>query len=184
MIKLTLCAMAMVLTGATATASAQTWSPQKNVEIVAGDQIHIEGFDPDDPFANPVIDTFQFTNGTLTLAQLLAQGFDLNGKPEADVIEGTALNDTIYAYASDDIVIAKAGNDVVDLGEGDDTADAGDGDDVVLGQAGEDLIFGGGGHDVLDGGTGADTLAGGAGNDNYRPRSAAGACRPSVGTPS
>ena len=78
MIRLTLCAMAMALTGATATASAQTWSPQKNVEIVAGDQIHIEGFDPDDPFANPVIDTFQFTNGTLTLAQLLAQCFDLN----------------------------------------------------------------------------------------------------------
>jgi hypothetical protein len=53
-----------------------------------GDEIHIEGFDADDPLANPVIDTFEFANTTLTLTQLLAQGFDLNGTPDSDVIEG------------------------------------------------------------------------------------------------
>jgi len=131
-----------------------------------GDQIHIEGFDPDDPLANPVIDRFEFQNQTLTLAQVLAQGFDLSGTPEADVIVGTVMADRIDALASDDVVIAKAGDDTVFAGEGDDVVAAGEGDDVVTGDAGDDLLLGEAGDDALDGGADADSLEGGEGDDS------------------
>ncbi len=114
-----------------------------------GDAIHIEGFDPGDPLANPVIDTFQFENRTLTLAEVLAQGFDLSGTPDADVIVGTAMADRIDALESDDVVIAKAG------------------DDIVTGGAGDDLLLGEAGDDTLEGGAGADSLVGGLGDDLY-----------------
>ncbi|HSD70455.1 MAG TPA: VCBS domain-containing protein [Woeseiaceae bacterium] len=136
------------------------------ITVAPGDEIHIEGFDPDDPLANPVIDSFEFFDGTvLSLGQLLALGFDLTGTLEADVIEGTALDDTINSFGGDDVVIAKPGHDTVDLGAGDDIADAGEGDDLVLGQDGADIVFGAAGNDMLDGGAGDDQLFGEDGAD-------------------
>jgi len=133
-----------------------------------GDEIHIEGFNPDDPYADPAISQFVFSNVSFSYEQLLdTLGFTLAGTPEADVIEGTVLDDSIDALASDDIVVAKAGNDTVDAGPGDDLVLGGEGNDHLLGGEGDDLLYGDEGDDRLEGGAGADFLAGGAGNDTY-----------------
>ncbi|MFZ5557165.1 MAG: VCBS domain-containing protein [Pseudomonadota bacterium] len=153
----------------------------------AGDEIHIEGFDPNDAAGSSPIERFVFSDGaSYTAAELIAAlGFDLSGTPDADVIEGTSADDVIYTLGGDDIVLALPGDDLVDLGEGDDFADAGEGDDTayggdgadyVTGGAGADLLSGDGdddtlvgdeGDDTLDGGAGADTMQGGVGDDFY-----------------
>jgi VCBS repeat-containing protein len=136
------------------------------LDFGGGSEIHIEGFDPGDPFGTSSITEFQFAGGTtLTLDELLALGFDLDGTPEADVLEGTALDDRIDAYESDDIVFGKAGNDTIDAGSGDDVVDAGAGHDVVQGAEGADLLMGGAGADSLEGGEGDDSLSGDEGDD-------------------
>ena len=132
-----------------------------------GDAIHLDNFDPDNVAAGAGIDQFEFQGGfTLSYKQLIAQGFDLTGTPDADVIYGTSASDRINALAGDDVVIAKRGEDVIDLGAGDDYANAGDGNDVVFGGDGTDRVYGGAGDDVLDGGAGDDQLFGEAGNDD------------------
>ena len=163
------------------------------LDFGGGDAIHIEGFDANDPLGTSSITEFRFFDVTgtvpdatiLTLEELLAQGFDLEGTPEADVLEGTGLGDRINTYESDDIVIAKAGDDVIDAGDGADLVDAGEGADLVYGgegvdtlfggegadelygDAGDDQLFGDEGNDTLDGGTGGDTMLGGLGDDVY-----------------
>lgn len=104
-----------------------------------GDELHIDGFDPEDPINSCSIDTFQFADRTLSLPELLALGGpDIIGTANDDVIQGTGLNEYIYALESNDTVYAGAGND------------------TVIGDAG---------NDYLDGGTGKDTLLGGIGDD-------------------
>lgn len=141
-----------------------------------GDVLRIEGFDPENAFSTSSVSTFQFSDQTLTLAQLLNIGVDLVGTADADLIQGTALLERITALAGDDTVRAGAGNDSVDGGAGNDTLDGGDGNDTLLGGLGNDVLLGGigadtltggAGDDVLDGGVGADTLTGGLGNDLY-----------------
>ncbi len=139
------------------------------LDLGGGDEVHIEGFNPDDPLNTSSITEVQFTDTgtTLTLAQLLAKGFDLDGTPGNDTIAGTALNDRINALEGDDVVIAKAGDDVVSAGDGIDTVDGGAGNDELDGGAGDDQLSGGEGDDRLYGGVGTDTLAGGLGDDIY-----------------
>ncbi|MFA9462594.1 calcium-binding protein [Thiohalorhabdus sp. Cl-TMA] len=92
--------------------------------------MHIEGFDPDDPYGQFPIDTFRFSGGAeLTYRDLLARGFDLYGTVGDDVIRGTVLNDRIRGKA---------------------------GDDRLIGKAGDDRLIGGAGVDVLEGGIGTD----------------------------
>lgn len=132
-----------------------------------GSELHIDDFDPNNPHASS-IEYIQFADGTVvTPAQLVDTfGFQVEGTPEADVLSGTSLGETINAYGSDDVVIARAGNDVVDLGDGNDLADGGDGNDLVMGGNGDDAIFGGNGADTLHGGSGGDQLYGDADNDH------------------
>jgi trimeric autotransporter adhesin len=137
------------------------------LDLGNGEGIHLENFDPDNVAAGAGIDQFVFADGvTLGYKQLIARGFDLDGTPDADVIEGTSTSDRINALAGDDVVMAKRGEDIIDLGAGDDFADAGDGNDVVFAGDGADLVFGVAGDDMLDGGAGNDTLDGGAGDDS------------------
>ncbi|MEF8794198.1 MAG: hypothetical protein V5A50_11025 [Thiohalorhabdus sp.] len=101
--------------------------------------VHIEGFDPDQPYAQAPVDTFRFADGTeLPYRELLARGFDLYGTDGDDVVRGTAIEDRIRGL---------------------------EGDDQLLGKEGDDRLFGNGGDDRLMGGAGADTLAGGTGAD-------------------
>ncbi len=132
----------------------------------ANDAIHIEGFDPDNPYLNPVIDRFEFVDGSsLTFEELLEIGFDFIGTPEIDNLSGTGANDRINALASDDIINAKAGNDEVDGGTGNDEIYAGAGDDHVFGNEGNDHIYGEEGNDVLNGDGGDDRVEAGLGDD-------------------
>ncbi|WP_310449472.1 putative Ig domain-containing protein [Sulfuritalea sp.] len=103
------------------------------IRIGTGDDaIHIEGFDPDAPLANPVIEQFSFADGTqMSLQQLLAHGFDINGDGE---LRGTALTDRIVGGAGNDILSGGAGDDSLSGAVGDDGyfLRRGDGNDVVI----------------------------------------------------
>ena len=134
---------------------------------VPGGEIHLDDFDPDNPYAAGGIEYFQFAGGVvMTKNQLIdALGFTPTGTPEADVLSGTALSETIRALAGDDVVTARAGNDSIYAGDGADTVYAGEGNDQLFGGAGDDVLLGEGGNDTLYGETGNDLLAGGAGTD-------------------
>lgn len=97
------------------------------------DAIHIENFNPDDPYAGSGITRFEFANGAaLTYEQLLNLGFDIAGTGEDDVLVGTTLTDRLAGYGGNDILIGKAGNDVLDGGAGADRMLGGSGDDEYL----------------------------------------------------
>ncbi len=146
--------------------------------LPGGGAIHLDDFDPDNPYAAGGIEYFQFADGTvLTRAQLInAIGITPTGTPGPDVLSGTALSETIQSLAGDDIVTARAGNDtvyagdgadVVYAGAGNDTVYGGAGDDMLLGEAGDDALYGDAGNDLLAGGAGTDALFGGEGDDTY-----------------
>lgn len=143
-----------------------------------GSAIHLDDFDPDNPYAAGGIEYFQFADKTvLTRAQLINRiGFAPTGTPGPDLLSGTALPETIRSLAGDDVVTARAGSDIVDAGDGadmvyggagSDTIHGGEGDDMLLGEAGDDTVFGDAGNDLLSGGSGADALMGGEGDDSY-----------------
>lgn len=143
-----------------------------------GGEVHLDDFDPDNPYAAGGIEWFQDADGVLLdkagLIDML--GIAPTGTPQADVLSGTALSETIVALAGDDVVTARAGDDTIDAGDGadvvyggdgNDTARGGSGDDVLLGEAGNDTLLGEAGNDLLAGGAGTDALQGGEGDDTY-----------------
>ena len=134
--------------------------------VVPGGEVHLDGFDPDNPLTGPV-EFFQFADFTvLTHAQLVqALGFSVQGTPEDDALSGTGLGDSVQALGGNDAVFGRAGDDTLDLGAGDDFADGGEGNDTLLGGDGNDVLGGGAGVDQELGGPGDDYLGGGPGND-------------------
>lgn len=98
----------------------------------SNDILHIENFDPDNPFDNPVIGTFEFTDRTLSYRELLDIGFTIDGTDGDDVLEGTAVDDRLYGYAGNDTIIAKAGDDLLDGGSGADAMFGAEGDDTYI----------------------------------------------------
>ncbi len=97
------------------------------------DVIHIEGFDPDNPTAAS-FDTFDFVTvdanqaphvTRYTLAELLAQGFDIEGTDGDDTITGTAVQDRMAGGAGDDLLRGGASSDTYyfNWGDGNDTID-------------------------------------------------------------
>jgi Ca2+-binding RTX toxin-like protein len=106
-----------------------------------GDAIHIEGFDPNDPYGSHVIENFKFADGTTkTYEELLQQGFDISG---TGVINGTSLVDRITGSAGNDIISSGDGDDVLDGGAGNDTLRGGIGSDTYVfnAQSGADTII-------------------------------------------
>jgi Ca2+-binding RTX toxin-like protein len=96
-----------------------------------GDMIYLENFDPSDAENFESVLDFEFANGsTLSLQDLLDQGFDLSGTSDADTITGTSVTDRI---------LAGAGDDVLQGGRGDDTLGGGAGSDVYLFSRGDGL---------------------------------------------
>jgi VCBS repeat-containing protein len=123
-----------------------------------GDAIHINnesqanasGFDRNNVFNSSSISSFEFADGSiLTIAELLARGFDLFGTMGDDILTGTNTTDRISGYAGDDTIISGEGNDTLMGGNGSDTYvfNRGDGQDSIID----------GGYD-----TGTDTLQFGA----------------------
>ncbi|WP_447977250.1 calcium-binding protein [Candidatus Nitrospira bockiana] len=107
-----------------------------------GDDVHLEGFDPNDAYANPGIDTFVFTDRVLTYAELIDLGFDLPGTNGDDVVVGTNVTDRLLGFG------------------GADRLEGGFGDDYLTGGSGDDFLAGGGGDDayVFNLGDGADVV--------------------------
>jgi VCBS repeat-containing protein len=114
-----------------------------------GDVLHIDGFDPNDPLNTCSIDTFQFSDQTFTLQQILDMGGAAIQPPSGHDIVGTANDDVIQGTDQLENIYGMAGNDTIDAG------------------AGNDYIEGGDGNDTIDGGTGYDLMVGGNGNDTF-----------------
>lgn len=162
------------------TLSDLAWLDVGSLKLVFNDgsAIHLDDFNPDDPYAAGGIEYIQFADGQVRTPQQLIQAMSIRveGTPGDDNLSGTALAEPIHAYEGDDFVSARGGNDTVDLGAGDDWAEAGDGndqvwagegDDTIFGDAGADHLYGEAGNDLLAGSAGNDLLEGGDGNDTY-----------------
>ena len=98
-----------------------------------GQAVHIEGFNPDDPYGAHSIDRFEFADGTvLTYQELIDLGFDRDGTAQDDTITGTNTTDRLRGLAGNDTLIGKDGNDTLDGGTGTDNLIGGMGDDVYI----------------------------------------------------
>ncbi len=127
------------------------------LDLGNGDEVHIDNFNPDDAHNSSSIRRFEFEDGTvLTLDELLARGFDLDGTAGDDALTGTNTIDRINGLG---------GNDVLNGGAGDDTLDGGMGSDTLLGGSGNDvyLFDAGGGQDTISDTQGANVVRFGAG---------------------
>ncbi|WP_447983402.1 calcium-binding protein [Nitrospira sp. Nam74] len=105
----------------------------------AGDQVHIENFDPNDAYHNPGIDTFTFTDRTFTYTDFVNLGFDLAGTFEDDVVLGTSATDRLNGFAGNDTLNSGAGNDVLNGGAGNDLLIGGSGDDTYVFNIGDGI---------------------------------------------
>ena len=83
----------------------------------------------------------------------------------ANVIRGTARNDTLSGTSGGDRILGLGGGDVLSGASGDDCLLGGAGDDKLTGGSGRDTLAGGAGKDRLTGGPGDDRLTGAAGAD-------------------
>ncbi|RQO54416.1 hypothetical protein DBR47_22460 [Paucibacter sp. KBW04] len=162
------------------------------LDLGNGDAIHVGAFDQTNVFNSSSVASFEFSDGsTLTVQELLARGFDIDGTDDddgtIDVVDpttgssvtlyklvGTNTNDRINGHGGNDSLFGIDGNDSLDGGSGNDWLQGGngndtlvgsDGNDTLLGEANDDLLTGGVGDDNLSGGHGDDTLDGGAGFD-------------------
>ncbi|MGZ5007343.1 MAG: calcium-binding protein [Methylobacter sp.] len=133
------------------------------LDLGNGDQVHINGFDQNDVFNSSSVSTFDFADGTeLSIEQLLARGFDLDGTGQDDSITGTNTTDRINGLAGNDSLWGGGGNDTLDGGAGADQLQGGAGDDLYLNVTGEDTISDIEGHNTIQlayaTGVGADGL--------------------------
>ena len=148
----------------------------------AHDIIHFTGFDQLTPANTTPIGEIRFADGSsMTYAEILAKGFDIDGTAEDDdghddahpALLGTGVTDRIRGLAGEDLLAGFAGDDTLNGGAGADELQGGDGDDRLVGdgadmpfdQQGNDLLLGGAGSDVLQGDGGDDQLRGGDGDD-------------------
>jgi len=98
----------------------------------AGDEIHFEGFDPDDVYGIPMFAALQFYDtdtwellDELSYEQVLARGFDVTGTANDDVLTGTNIHDRFEGGAGNDQLAGGAGSDTYYF-------NAGDGVDIVV----------------------------------------------------
>jgi VCBS repeat-containing protein len=108
-----------------------------------GEAIHLEGFNPEDPFNSSSIEKFRFADGTvLGVAELLARGFDIQGSGGDDLLTGTAITDRIMGGDGADTLNGGAGNDSLGGGSGNDAYiyNRWDGSDTIIDAAGHDSL--------------------------------------------
>lgn len=123
------------------------------------------------------VEFFQFTDTTLSLAQMQALAAGISD----DTLRGDAGDNILLGGAGNDRLLGEGGNDTLNGGDGNDTLNGGAGDDVITGGATtadlRDVVYGGTGNDFIDGGygndlvygqDGNDTIAGGFGADNLQ----------------
>jgi len=95
------------------------------------------------------INSFQFTDSTWGLADIIAR---------ASVINGTANDDMLFGFNDwSNTLYGLGGNDFLVGGIGDDVLIGGDGNDWLQGMEGNNTLIGGSGNDTLHGGDGIST---------------------------
>lgn len=96
------------------------------------------------------VNLFEFADGSsISLADLVQQGFVFPATNNADVLTGTNLSDLLVGLDGNDTIYGRAGND------------------TLRGDGGNDRLEGGDGNDLIEGGIGNDSLNGDAGSDTY-----------------
>ena len=115
-----------------------------------------------DLIATVDIGAFEFAN----IIDGTAGNDSLLGTRGSDRMRGLRGNDTLNGRAGDDILLGNNHNDSLSGGNGNDTLRGGAGADILRGNAGHDSLAGNNGNDTLNGGTGADILRGNAGHDS------------------
>ena len=86
-------------------------------------------------FGSGAIETLEFQNGfpfSVDLVALTADLEDTGPEPEPNVIEGTAVSETLIGTDQADFIAGFAGDDILNGGAGDDTLVGGAGDDVYI----------------------------------------------------
>ncbi|MGY6278388.1 calcium-binding protein, partial [Methylomonas sp. MgM2] len=92
------------------------------LDLGNGNAVHIENFDQTDVFNSSAVSQFQFADGTvLSIGQLLARGFDLDGSDQNDTIIGTNTTDRIDGGLGADYLAGGAGDDTYLNVTGEDT---------------------------------------------------------------
>ncbi|HET8899978.1 MAG TPA: calcium-binding protein, partial [Rhodanobacteraceae bacterium] len=124
----------------------------------ADDEIRLEHIF--DPVSGTALSGLTIDNGDGQRRDIDAASLDL------EVLNGTALGDTILGNVLANSVDGLAGDDVIRVSAGDDHVSGGLGDDRLYGEAGNDILLGGDGADLLDGGSGDDQLEGNDGDDS------------------
>ena len=104
-----------------------------------GDELHILDFDPNDVFARPAVQHFEFSDRILTYEELIALGFDINGTGGDDVLTGTNTTDRFSGFAGNDNLSGGAGTDSFIGGQGNDTLHGGAGHDIYVFNIGDGL---------------------------------------------
>ncbi|MGZ8381791.1 MAG: beta strand repeat-containing protein, partial [Nitrospira sp.] len=90
----------------------------------SGEQLWLTGLDRDNVLGPHAVETFRFTDGTsLSYAQLLERGIELNGSSGDETLIGTNANDRFVGGAGNDRLEGKGGDDryVFGRGSGQDT---------------------------------------------------------------
>ncbi|MCG7657596.1 calcium-binding protein [Neisseriaceae bacterium CCUG 44465] len=121
-----------------------------------GSHLIIEGYNEQDSvriqsfFENSYyqIETFQFSDKTVTLQEYFENGLTLTQ---------TTGDDKVVGWNGKNILFGGDGNDTLTTYEKDDVLDGGAGDDVLNAGSGNDTLIGGAGNDILNGGAGSDT---------------------------
>ncbi|TND00644.1 MAG: outer membrane adhesin-like protein [Rhodocyclaceae bacterium] len=110
----------------------------------SGDEIHILGFDPQDPeLGDHGVECFAFADGSaMSFGEMIRSTFVVQGGAGSDELSGTAVADRLYGFEGDDVLLS------------------GGGDDVLTGAEGDDVLHGGYGYDtyVFDIGSGHDSV--------------------------
>ena len=107
-------------------------------------------------------------NGEMSAPVAVAVQFTadvLNGTAGDDTLSGLRGNDVINGFGGMDMLLGGMGDDRIFGGSGDDTLNGGDADDILDGSEGLDTLIGGDGRDVLIGGAEDDSLYGETSDD-------------------
>ncbi|MRR58516.1 MAG: tandem-95 repeat protein [Deltaproteobacteria bacterium] len=124
-----------------------------------GDEVRLNGFNPDDVDNSPrSVETFQFDDGTtLSFSEIARSVFIVEGDEYENELTGTNLSDRLYGYQGEDLLSAGAGDDVLTGGSESDTLIGGQGRDSYV------LSLGDGVDTIID------TVESGIGNEiNFR----------------
>ncbi|TNC79299.1 MAG: hypothetical protein C9356_19880, partial [Oleiphilus sp.] len=124
-------------------------------------------FDLDWSMENRVIDSIEFSSGTIWSLPEILDRATAPTENDDDIMAPGDEDSTLVGLGGNDSLHGRGGNDSIFGGEGNDNLRGGAGDDLLAGGAGDDDLEGGDGNDVLNGDSGTDTLEGGSGDDVY-----------------